>query len=190
MKIIIDKPPNFSLLLTNFGSVIERRGVVFTYGDAIYNPSGDALPPWIVQHERTHSEQQKLSTPDLWWQRYIEDKQFRFNEELMAHCVELAFFERMNSGRHTRRAYRCIVTERLSGPLYGKLCKLSDARAALKRLTPFVEKGIKDHEAGRVGGLDAGEGGGSPAHPEHPEAQEPGDLVSAPAERSQLTKLY
>jgi hypothetical protein len=98
MTIVIDRPPNFAQILAAFPNA-DKPGVMFAYNGAIYNPSSVVIPPALLAHEQVHLDRQKALDPpkksttkwfgaDLWWQRYIDDSEFRYNEELLAHAAE------------------------------------------------------------------------------------------------------
>jgi len=134
MKIVNDYPPNIAKIEAALG---PRRspGVLFCYGDAIYSPGGlKELPPQIIAHESVHSERQaKMGGPDVWWDKYLSDPQFRYDEELIAHQAECAAFAMMNAAnRPARRRYASDAAKRLSGPLYGRVACFGDALKALR----------------------------------------------------------
>lgn len=133
MKIVQDKPPNFPALRAFFGPVIERKGVIFTYGDTIYNPfPSGAIPRWIIFHEAVHSQRQGSKAAE-WWGHYLEEKAFRFNEELIAHQMEYhAFCKEPGIRRFNRRQALHEIASRLSGPLYGNLVGYETAVKRIK----------------------------------------------------------
>ena len=157
MKIVPQLPPNIAAIKDRFGFRVLNPGVVFTYGDVIFNPSKVVLPPWIVYHEQTHSEQQG-SSPEEWWKRYLIDDTFRLDQELLAHQVEWAVFYKLHpSQRGLRQHTLSILAKRLSGPLYGHMIPFGEARRFIKRLTPRMERFINAAGAGRLSGREADE---------------------------------
>lgn len=85
-------PPNYQLLVDEFN---PPKTTVFVYGDTIYNPSGDEIPPDVVVHEKVHMKQQKeFATPDLWYTKYIYDKSFRLEQEVEAYATQYQFLKR------------------------------------------------------------------------------------------------
>jgi hypothetical protein len=151
VKILVDFPPNIAEIEALVPDVRERKGVLFAYGDAVYNPSGVAIPTWLVKHEEVHLKQQAEFTPDpaRWWEMYLADGGFRLQEELPAHQAEWKEFCRHEKRREARARYLTYISERLAGPLYGRLITVAGARAkiagqgkvALARLLPQGGKG-------------------------------------------------
>jgi hypothetical protein len=123
--IIVDRPPNFEAIRAAFPKA-DGEGVMFAYDGNIYNPSGKTIPPALIAHEEVHLERQKFSRPDesgivyggpdYWWDRYINDSEFRYVEELLAHAAEFKI------QRHSDRNFvaRLMVSTalRLVAPLY------------------------------------------------------------------------
>lgn len=131
MRIIIARPPNYDEVIKAFPEAARRPGVIFCYGSAIFNPSGGFVSPSLVAHERAHAERQALTCPAAWWARYIEDIQFRFDEEVLAHRAEWAHFSATSAGRNARRVYLSQVALRLASPLYGKMTTVAKAKAVI-----------------------------------------------------------
>lgn len=131
MKIIKAFPPNWSKLKRAF-PITGRQGIIYAWGDTIYNPSGGVLPPWIVRHEEVHGERQRNYGCDgaacacnpvtEWWDRYVADARFRLSEEILAHRVEWQQY----SGPY-RDHYLGHMAERLSGSLYGNMLTFDEA---------------------------------------------------------------
>jgi len=85
-------PPNYQLLVDTFN---PPSTTVFVYGDTIYNPSGDEIPPDVVVHEEVHMRQQReYASPDMWYAIYIHDKDFRLTQEVEAYAVQYQFLKR------------------------------------------------------------------------------------------------
>lgn len=97
----------------------RRPGVVFTYGDKIFVPSGKQLTHSLKVHEAVHSIRQQELGVDFWWDRYLTDWRFRYNEELVAHQAEYRDLLRGYPNRNQRRMALKMVAQRLASPLYG-----------------------------------------------------------------------
>jgi hypothetical protein len=92
-------------------------GVIYAWGDTIYNPGGHLLHPPILAHEAEHGRRQQMRcTPETWWRRYIEDQEFRYFEELFAHAVELK--AQMTGDRNRNACLRTSTAARLLAPFY------------------------------------------------------------------------
>lgn len=123
-----EKPPNWSDIIAVFPQVEHKTGVLFCYGDTIYNPSGVVVPIWLIGHECVHSLQQTSTSmsAERWWNFYLAYPQFRLEHELAAHRVELEAYNVLHN-RALRRSYAHAIAERLAGPLYGNMLKTRDA---------------------------------------------------------------
>ena len=110
MKVIKAFPPNYQRLVRLFP--IRGKNVFFAYGDKVYNPGGQRVPPEIIAHEQIHIHQQSGIDPAVWWDKYCDDAKFRYGVEIPAHRAVAQFL----------RDHGCKwgqVAERLAGPLYG-----------------------------------------------------------------------
>lgn len=136
MKILPTKPPNYDKIVAAMPEAAEV-GVIFCYGDTIYNPSGGTIPPWIEAHEEIHSARQGLSVEEVeaWWDKYLADKQFRFDEELPAHKAEYTAFCGLVKDRERRDRMLRRIALRLASPLYGRLLPYMQAVKVLKEVT-------------------------------------------------------
>jgi hypothetical protein len=121
--IIVARPPNFEQILAAFPDA-DKPGVIFAYGKDIYNPSGGLIPPALLAHEQVHQTRQQgiklgLAGEDAWWRRYIDDTEFRYNEELLAHVAEYkAQLRETSSDRNYRAKLLQSTAQRLIAPLY------------------------------------------------------------------------
>jgi hypothetical protein len=135
--IVIDRPPIYDKIAALFP--IEGKSVLFAWGEQIYNPEGIVIPKELIAHELIHGERQGSDEANImaWWEKYLVDPQFRFNEELPAHRAEyLALVKRHSNKRHMYLQY---VAEKLAAPLYGNLVSIVQAKEAIERV-PVVYK--------------------------------------------------
>jgi hypothetical protein len=125
--IIVERPPNFERIQAAFPKSMNS-GVMFAYGNAIYNPSGIVIPPALIAHEEVHLRRQQELAPrpgsttqwsgtELWWDRYLRDSEFRYNEELLAHAAEFKT-QRVTSDRNFGARLLMHTALRLVAPLY------------------------------------------------------------------------
>lgn len=112
-------PPNIHAIAEVFPSAM-RPGVIFAYGKNLFNPSGIEISPSLMEHEKLHGERQRMIGVELWWKRYLEEPQFRYEEELLAHRAE---YRKASEGvnRQQRRHHLHHIAKRLASPLYGKI---------------------------------------------------------------------
>ena len=125
-EIVVGWPPIKDRILEAFPAVRARRGVIFSWGSIIYNPHNVAIPPALRAHEAVHEVQQN-GDPLAWWERYIADPAFRYEQELLAHRAEW----RAQPNRAARRAGLVEIARRLSSPMYGGLITFDQAKAAI-----------------------------------------------------------
>lgn len=133
MRIETARPPIWDRAIIAFPSILKTHGVLFAWGDTIFNPDGVDVPSITQAHEEVHSiRQEKLGSVEVWWDRYISDPAFRFGEELPAHQVEYRVAYEKAAHRRERQFYLKQIAERLSGPLYGRLVNFERAKGLLK----------------------------------------------------------
>jgi hypothetical protein len=129
MNIVVGRPPNFEAIAQVLPGA-RGRETIFTYGDTIYISYAHVLPHWLLEHEAIHFVQQGVE-PELWWQTYLAEPKFRFEQELEAHQREyVVAIERGN--RHMRRMVLKAIAARLAGPLYGHCCTKAKARRLIQ----------------------------------------------------------
>lgn len=135
MKIVRAFPPMIDEMDKAFGCK-AMPGTLYCYGDTVYIPNGGDLTPQLRAHESVHSGRQ-LSTeggPAGWWRKYIDDAEFRLDEEVPAHRAEYLAWCNTEPDRVRRAAAMAFIINRLSGPLYGNLLTRQAAtRAVLGR---------------------------------------------------------
>jgi len=127
MRIAIDFPPNIDAIKAVFP--IRGRGVIFCYGDTIFNPDSVVVPPRLVAHETVHSMSQG-GDPAGWWEKYLTDEEFRLAEEILAHRAEYRCALH-DANRNQRRQALKLIATRLSGPLYGRMLSLDEAKRVI-----------------------------------------------------------
>lgn len=132
MNIIIDRPPNYSQIVQVLPKA-SKKGVIFTYGDTIYNPWNVNITHPLEAHESVHAERQGVGLDGIeaWWDRYLKDIQFRFQEELIAHQAE--YWAYNDANRNARRKALSKVARKLASPLYGNMITIEQAKRGLKK---------------------------------------------------------
>lgn len=126
MKSIKSFPPNIAAIAAVFPAAMNV-GVLFAWGDSIFNPSGIEIPPELMAHEKIHGDRQLAMGVEAWWDRYLKDPDFRYEEELVAHRAEYQHICATMS-RQQRRYYLAQIAKRLSSPLYGRMTTLERAK--------------------------------------------------------------
>lgn len=164
MQVIFERPPNYAKIVAAFPHVADSKTVLFCYGNFICNPGRAELSSRDHAHEEVHSQRQaeyrggeyflpgsaKLygapmeivaippaHGPEGWWDQYLIDTAFRFDEELRAHVAEYAHAASEAQHRRERRFYLNQIAGRLAGPLYGRLVTTEGAKRLLKDRAAF-----------------------------------------------------
>ena len=125
MKILRAYPPNFKAISEVF-PVMGRPGILYAWGDKLYNPSGVKLTPWIEAHEQTHMDRQ--TDAEAWWAEYLIYPTFRLQEEILAHQYEWGMFHSFYTSPTYLEKYLDMMAKRLSSPLYGNLISYEEAK--------------------------------------------------------------
>lgn len=128
-RVLIERPPIFNELARVFPIVGE--GVIFSWGDIIYNPRNVWISPRLFAHEAVHQYRQRHGI-EVWWRRYIEDVEFRLHEEILGHRAELNKVIEMGMNRQQRRQTAKQIARRLAGPIYGRMIS---TKRALETIT-------------------------------------------------------
>jgi hypothetical protein len=92
MKISLNNPPLSLREMCEAQFPLQGKCPVWTFGKTIYNPHKKDIPEDIFFHESVHSERQ--DNPANWWERYLSNAQFRYEEELVAYAAQYAFIKR------------------------------------------------------------------------------------------------
>lgn len=108
------------------------KDLVVTYFDAIY--TNTAMPQDLFVHECVHFVRQGSGeNEDLAKEfciKYVEDPQFRYEEELLAYREQYKFLlKHMNKPQAFIHAKRLAMS--LSGALYGSITSYTDALSAI-----------------------------------------------------------
>lgn len=118
-------PPNIREIQKHFP---VTKDTVYAYGDDIY--ALEEVPPDIEYHERVHLEQQKKWTsPDIWWQKYLLDAEFRLEQEVEAFAAQVKWVR-----EHTNSAIGKGSLEVCSEVLASEMYKLGITKSRAESL--------------------------------------------------------
>jgi hypothetical protein len=106
--------------------------VVFTYGDTVYNPSGETMQDHLEFHESIHIKQQAETGRDEWWDRYLADEEFRLEQELQAYRKQYQYVLRMY-GRQAAAHLLGEIAGDLSSSMYGNILTFNQAKKEIKK---------------------------------------------------------
>jgi hypothetical protein len=127
MRIVHERPPVWEECVARFGITPEAH-VVFAYGDSIYNPTGSVLTADVIHHEMVHERQQD-GDPRDWWDKYLVDDDFRFEQELEAYGAQYKFIRERKNPRMAW-LYLQHFADALSSSMYGNMIgKIAAAKA-------------------------------------------------------------
>ena len=127
MKIVQEQPP----IRIEADKVFRLPpGAIFTYGDVIYNPSGNPIDLPLYKHEEVHSKQQG-DTPDIWWVRYLNDNAFRISQEIPAYQAQYKEAKKYIKDRNQLASFAMALAKDLSSAMYGNAI---DFQTALKKI--------------------------------------------------------
>ncbi len=115
MNILYEYPPNW----TEIKQVLPVQvPTFFCYGDTIYSPHVKEVPEDIIYHEAVHANQQRqYPSPDIWWTKYLYDKNFRKNQELEAYSAQYLWLKEHAGGKVAKLALE-EMADGLASPLY------------------------------------------------------------------------
>ena len=121
-------PPNIIKISAVLPAAINDTSIVYTYDGKIYTPGNLYLPNDLVHHEMVHMRQQG-DDPDGWWDSYLEDVEFRFDQELEAYTAQWEYIKNDPSfNRERRRAFKTFIAESISSPMYGNIISTKAAK--------------------------------------------------------------
>lgn len=131
MRIVYEQPPAriYEACVEQFGVSFDD-GVVWTYGDAIHTKY--LLRPDVGAHEKVHIKQQKAMGVIEWWDKYLGDPQFRFDQELEAYQEQWRFIKKNVKSRNDQFNFLKQIARDLSGPMYGGLLSYQEALKKIK----------------------------------------------------------
>lgn len=141
-RIVQAEPPLMDKIDAAF-NVRGKHGVIYSWGEIVYNPSGTDISPALRVHESVHGARQVAYVDpsdgergiSAWWQRYIADPKFRLDEEIPAHCGEYRWhlaqpnaMKPFAGWRARHQFHKHHIALRLASPLYGSLITLGEAK--------------------------------------------------------------
>ncbi len=127
MEIRQEFPPNIREIRKTFD--ISDLPVVFTYGNILYNPTGEPVSDDLMIHEQVHEKQQAIIGVNDWWVRYLEDKTFRLTQEVEAYQAQL---KSVQGTRDYKRQFLQYISKSLASKLYGNILTWQEAKELIK----------------------------------------------------------
>jgi hypothetical protein len=134
MKIRKEYPPNYRDIVDALGKPPEH--VIYCFGDTIYNPSGKEITADLEIHEQVHSKQQGTA-PELWWDKYLNNSEFRLQQEIEAYGEQYKFacklVDEIGGGVKMKNWLKEKMAQALSGKEYGGIITQQAAEARIKK---------------------------------------------------------
>ena len=126
---IIHRRPKLWRIIKIFNKNYDPERTSLAFGGTIYTERH--LGPSDLTHEEVHCRQMRYSKliGVVHFVRFHFSKSFRFRMELEAFRAQYQFLVDLAPGSKNRTAH--ILARELSGPLYGRLCTLEEARRAI-----------------------------------------------------------
>lgn len=130
-RVLVEKPPVYDRCVHAFGQeVIVGKPIIWSWGDVIYNPTNIDISRELLAHEAVHGVRQIAHGLEKWWDLYLQSRDFRYNEEVLAHRAEWQHLAKWGKADAKRLA---LVAGRLASPLYGNMLDPADAEFELLR---------------------------------------------------------
>lgn len=136
MKIIEEYPPNIGTIERTFGPIVKQGGIVFTYGDTLYNPHRLNIEDHLLAHEQVHTLQQG-DNPGSWWYRYLTEIPFRLEQEIEAYAVQYRFVKEHFNNKIVKWFIDRIATD-LSSEIYGKMIAKWQAETRIRQISKKI----------------------------------------------------
>lgn len=133
MEVIEENPPN----IEEIKKVLKiNNDIIFSWGDKIYNPGKHKLTLDLIIHEDVHLERQGRTEEGAkeWWKLYLEDPQFRLDEEVLAYGKQLKYIK-ANFNDEVYKIVLFKIADALSSELYGKLASFQKAESLVRRIS-------------------------------------------------------
>jgi len=124
-KIVSGYPPVYSKIVASVGE--PPATAIYTYGDTIYNPTGNELDDHLVEHEKVHIRQQLAMGANDWWDNWIAFPRFRVDMELDAYRVQFRSYAKVHKDRNLQAWYARSLASDASGPMYGWMIGFQEA---------------------------------------------------------------
>lgn len=123
-------PDIYPTLKEKFG--VEFDDIAITYGDTVY--SSTPLASDVAHHESIHIRQQTEydGGAKAWWDRYLIDPVFRYEQELEAYRAQYQFVCRHGRDRNAIARRLIAYANALSGSMYANVATYQQAYNAIR----------------------------------------------------------
>lgn len=129
MQIVTTFPPNISTIRQY---LTPPPDAVFAFGDTIYNPTGKEVPRDVLIHELVHMRQMQEWLPDVWWQMYLMDSEFRKQIEVEAFSAQYFWVKERVPNRVAKLCLNDLA-DNLCAPWYNLKISHSQAETLIRK---------------------------------------------------------
>lgn len=129
MEIVKGYPPNIKEIEKVFN--LKGKKPIFAYSPILYAPMGGDLDHPTIIHEQTHFLQQG-NDPKAWWDLYINNQDFRIEQESEAYSNQFQTFKKIIKDRNKQAEYLHKLATQFSSDLYGNVLEYSEALKLIK----------------------------------------------------------
>jgi len=124
VQISTEKPKIYDRLQKEFG-IDWDKGVIITYAGKIHCKTGSISPDLYV-HEMVHIKQQESWNTEEYLEKYINDKQFRYQMEIEAYQAQAKWLRKNVKDRELLNRIIVHICKSLS-TMYGDIITYSEA---------------------------------------------------------------
>lgn len=131
MDIVNSFPPNIEEIRKVFD--LTGKKPVFSYGKILYVPYGGHIDEPLMKHEMTHAKYQLEMGVEEWWNAYLNNRQFRLDQEIEAYQVQYREYCKLVKDRERRFRFLNHVASDLASPMYGNIVTREEAIKLIKQ---------------------------------------------------------
>lgn len=131
MNLIKGKPPVYDKIIQ--AGLKPRHNTVFTYGEDLYIQDIDEnlIDDLLLSHEEVHTRQQGDDV-EGWWDKYLSDKQFRYEQELEAYGIQYKALIDSGAKDRAKKWFLYMFASDLASPMYGELISINEAESKIR----------------------------------------------------------
>lgn len=111
---------------------IDASRVYITCGTKIYAETD--IPKEVLEHEKIHVHQQVAFGEKLWWEKWLSDVNFRYEQELQGYRRQIEVLSASTANRAVLFDYKKKIALILSGDAYGHIVTFNKAIQDLQKI--------------------------------------------------------
>lgn len=131
MNLVKGKPPIYEKIIQS--GLKPQDNTVFAYGNDLYiqELKENEISSFLMVHEEVHMKQQG-DNPEVWWDKYLTNTKFRFDQEVEAYRAEYRKICEMFKNK-AQKWFKHELAKQLSSPMYGSLVTISQAENLIRK---------------------------------------------------------